>query len=316
MNTCSRARFVASSLSLALAASRPAYAQSSLPTLRIGAAANDDFAQAYYAADMGFFEKAGLNVEVQTFSSGAAAAEAVIGGSLDLAITTPLLLANGYLRGLPFAIVAAGPLATTKSPSTLLCVAANGPIRSAQDLIGQTVGLNVLNTVLALSLDAYLEANKVTISAVKTVEIAFPAEPPAIERGTIAAAILPEPFLASAMQKGSIRSIANPYNYIAPRFLLGAWFTSRQFVQRSPELVHRFADVIYQTARWANTHAEQSAMILAKYTKIPTDVLHSMVRATFADHMDPTDMQALLDAAVRYGALSKHLRATDLIVSA
>jgi hypothetical protein len=40
-----------------------------------------------------------------------------------------------------------------------------------------------------------------------------------------------------------------------------------------------------------------------------------MVRATFADHMDPTDIQALLDAAVRYGVLSKHLRATDLIVS-
>jgi NitT/TauT family transport system substrate-binding protein len=222
---------------------------------------------------MGFFEKAGLNVQVQTFSSGAEAAEAVIGGSPDLAITTPLLLANGYLRGLPFAIVAAGPIATTKSPSTLLCVAANGPIHSAQDLIGQTVGLNVLNTVLALSLDAYLEANKVPISAVKTVEIAFPAEPPAIERGTIAAAILPEPFLASATQKGSIRSLANPNIYIAPRFLLGAWFTSRQFAQRQ------------------------------------------MVRATFADHMDPTDIQALLDAAVRYGVLSKHLRATDLIVS-
>lgn len=187
-----------------------------------------------YAADMGFFEKAGLNVQVQTFSSGAEAAEAVIGGSPDLAITTPLLLANGYLRGLPFAIVAAGPIATTKSPSTLLCVAANGPIHSAQDLIGQTVGLNVLNTVLALSLDAYL---------------------------------------ASAMQKGSIRSLANPNIYIAPRFLLGAWFTSRQFAQRQ------------------------------------------MVRATFADHMDPTDIQALLDAAVRYGVLSKHLRATDLIVS-
>jgi ABC-type nitrate/sulfonate/bicarbonate transport system substrate-binding protein len=150
---------------------------------------------------------------------------------------------------------------------------------------------------------------------VKTVEIAFPAEPPAIERGTIAAAILPEPFLASALQKGSIRSLADPYTYIAPRFLLGAWFTSRQFAQRSPELVRRFADVIYQTARWANTHAEQSATILAKYTKIPTDLLHSMVRATFADHMDPTDIQALLDAAVRYGVLSKHLRATDLIVS-
>lgn len=57
-------------------------------------------------------------------------------------------------------------------------------------------------------------------------------------------------------------------------------------------------------------------MILAKYTKIPTDVLQSMVGATFADHMDPADMQALLDAALRYGALSKHLRATDLIVSA
>lgn len=316
MNAWSRSQFIGRSLSMALAASAPANAQSSSGTLRIGCAANDDFAQAYYAANTGFFDAAGLKVEIQTLSSGAAAADAVIGGSLDIAITTPLLLANGHLRGIPFAIIAAGPIATTKSKSTALCVAKNGPVQAAKDLVGKTVGLNTLHTVLQLGLDAYLTANHVDVSSVQAVEIVFSAAPPALQRGTIAAAVLPEPFLTIALEKGGLRSLADPYSYIAPRFLVGAWFTSRQFAQQHPDVVRKFSEVIYQTARWARTHGDQSAAILGKYTKIPPDVIHSMARAEYADRMDISDMQAVLDAAVRYGLLAKPVHAADLVVTA
>lgn len=315
MSAISRARFVATSLSASVAMCAPARAQTT-SGLRVGAAANDDFAEPYYARDLGFFRDAGLDVDLQTFSSGAAAADGVIGGSLDIAITTPLLLANGFLRGVPFAIVAAGPLATPQAATTLLVVAKDGPIHSAADLVGKTVGINVLHTVLQLSLDAYLEANNVAPSSVQTVEVTFPSEAPAIARGTIQAAVLVEPFLAEALQRGEIRELANPYRYIAPQFLVGAWFTSRRFASQHPDLVQRFVQVIYRTARWANANNAQSAAILAKYTRIPPQVIRTMTRATFAEHMDPADMQALLDVAHRDGLLAKPVAAADLIVTA
>lgn len=315
MINVSRGRFVAASVSTVLSARSPAGAQS-MAKLRVGTAANDDFAQPYYARDLGFFKDAGLDVDLQTFSSGAAAADGVMGGSLDIAITTPLLLANGYLHGLPFAIIASGPIQTPTSRGNLLVVSARGPVHQAADLEGKTVGVNVLHTVLNLSLDAYLAAHNVPISSVKTVEVNFPVEAPAIVRGTIQGAVLVEPFLSEALQRHEIRVLANPNPYIAPRYLVGAWFTRRSFVRQQPDVVRRFAQVIYRTGRWANENSVRSAEILVRYTRVPPTVIRTMARATFAEHTDLTDTQALLDAAHRFRFLAKPVAAADLVVSA
>ena len=313
MGALSRRSFIGGSLAAAFPA--VVSAQPSTPTLRAGCAANDDFAQAYYAANTGLFQKAGLNVDIQSFGNGSAAADAVIGGSLDIGITTPLALANGVMRGLPFAIFAAGPMSTMATNQIGLCVANDGPIRQPADLTGKTVGMATVRTVLQLGLDCYLAANHVDVASVKGVEITFSAAAAAVKRGTVAAAIILEPFLTAALKDGGLRSLANPYHFVAPNFLTGAWFTSRQFAAQHPDALRKFADAMYQTARWAKTNHDESAAILQKYAKIPPDLLHSMSRAQYADRMNLADMQAVLDVALRYGLLAKPVRASDLVIT-
>src|SRR5260221_14626439 len=98
----SRSTFLAGSAALTVAAARPAGAQSTPPTLRVGAVPAEGYAQAYFAQELGLFTKAGLNVELQNPGGSAAAAAAIVGGSLDIAVTTPLLLASAVVRGVPF----------------------------------------------------------------------------------------------------------------------------------------------------------------------------------------------------------------------
>ncbi len=315
MNVPSRARFLAGTTSAVLAAAAPlrARAQSPLPHLRVGVTGTDVFAEAYYAAELGYFQKAGLDVDVRTFTSGAVAANAVVGGSLDIGVTTPLLLANGLLRGIPFVAIAAGPLNTPKSPQSLILVSKSGPIHGPKDLIGKTVAVNVLKTVLELSLVAWLDKGGVKPSAVQTVEMNFSAEPAAVERGEIAAAVVVEPALTTALKGGNVRSVGDPNADIAPRFLAGAWFTTRPFAQKNGEAMKRFAEAIYQAGRWANGHPNDSAQILAKYTKIDPALARSMMRATYAEQLQPSDIQPLLDAAVGYGFLPKPVKAAELL---
>jgi NitT/TauT family transport system substrate-binding protein len=316
MEHASRRRFLAGSASLAAVAAAPLRVRAqSAPRLRVGVTPTDVFAEAYYAAELGLFRKAGLDVDVQTFSSGAAAANAIVGGSLDIGVTTPLLLANGALRGVPFVIIAAGPVNTPKAPQSLLCVAKNGPIRGPKDLVGKTVGLNVLRTVLELSLDAWLDKNGVKPSSVRRVEIVFSAMGPAVERGDIAAADIAEPALTVALKKSNVRALGDPNADIAPRYLAGAWFTTRPFAERNVDAVKRFAEVIYEAGRWANGHHAESAQILAKYTKVDPELARSMIRADYAEQMDVAEMQTLLDVSVKYGFLAKPVKATDLILA-
>jgi ABC-type nitrate/sulfonate/bicarbonate transport system substrate-binding protein len=311
-----RATFLGSSLALAAAAAAPALAQSALPKIRIGVTPTEVYAQAYYAADEGFFVKGGLDADVQTLTSGSAAANAIIGGALDVGVTTPILLANAIAHQAPFVLIAAGPLSTTKAPQSLICVKASGNLHTAKDLEGKTVGMIVLKTTQELSLDAWLDKNGAQRSAVKRVEVLFSEMNIALDRGTIDAAIISEPFLTTSLKSGTVRSLGDPNAAIAPAYLLGAWFTTKTFAQSNPVTIKKFVDVIYATAKWANTHHQQTALIISKYMKIDPDITRVMNRIDYAENQRLPEMQALLDCGYKYGALAKPVVAADMYLHA
>jgi ABC-type nitrate/sulfonate/bicarbonate transport system substrate-binding protein len=314
MRTHTRAEFVAGSLALSLSATVAARAQNAGQKVRVGVTPTEVYAEAYYAADEGFFQKAGLDADVQTLGSGSAAANAIVGGSLDVGVTTPLLLANAILRNIPFVLIAAGPLSTTKAPQSLICVRSKSAIHTAKDLEGKTVGMIVLKTTQELSLDAWLDKNGAQRSSVKRVEVLFSEMQVALDRGTVDAAIISEPFLSTSIRSGTIRSIGDPNVAIAPVYLLGAWFTTRSFAQQNPDLVKHYADVMYSTAKWANTHTAQSALIISKYMKIDPNITRTMNRIEYAETMRLPEMQALLDSSYKYGYLPKPVVAADLVL--
>lgn len=310
-----RSAFLAGSVALTLASGRSAQAQTSFPTLRVGAVPAEGYAQAYFASELGLFQKTGLNVDLQVVSGSAAAAAAIVGGALDIAVTTPLLLASAVVRGVLFVIAAAGSLNTVKQPNGLLVVAANSPVRGAKDLVGKTVGVYTLKQLNELSLDVWLTQNGVEVAQVKVVEVGPSAMVQALGRGTVDAALISEPTLSAGLKANEIRVLANAFSLIAPRYVSTVWFCLPQFVQRNPEAMKRFASVIYETGRWANTHPVESAQLVAKYTKLSPDDVVSMVRPEFAEALRPAELQPLLDAALKYNFISRPVRAAELIPS-
>jgi NitT/TauT family transport system substrate-binding protein len=296
----------------AFAAAQPAVAQT-LPTLRLGALPADPYGEAYYGVDMGFFQKAGLNVELVPIAGSAAGAAAVVGGTLDVTVSSPLQMAEAVMKGIPFVVVASGSIYTERAPGTLLCVAKDGPIHTAKDLEGKTVALNTVRTLVHLALVAWLTRNSADPAKVSTVEISFPQMAPALERGTVAATTPSEPFLSAALKTGNVRSIANFQSAIAPRYVQTVWFATSAFVQKNPELVRRFAAALYDTAKWANAHQTESAPILAKYSKLNPDAIGAMIRAEFAEQSRPAEIQTLLDAGTKFGFLSRQVGVAELL---
>src|SRR5277367_4525506 len=130
-----RSAFLAASAPLLATPLRaPAFAQTLTPLdLRIAATANDTYASAYFAQDMGFFTKAGLNVDLQTMNNGAAITAALSAGSMDIGVATPVILANAYLHGIPIVIVAAGAISLAGVVSVALCTPSNSPLKTPKD---------------------------------------------------------------------------------------------------------------------------------------------------------------------------------------
>jgi NitT/TauT family transport system substrate-binding protein len=312
MRSFLRRFFFALALCIAGASIVPATTQT-LPTLKVGATANDTFAEAYYAQDMGFFKKAGLNVELSTFTNGASVANAVASGAIDIGISNPVGLAGAVTHGIPFTIVAGGGLYSTKEPTTVLCIAANSAIRTAKDLEGKTIAVSALKDLTQLGALAWLAKGGADVSKITSVELPFAEMGPALERGTVAAAVISEPSLSSAKNRGLVRVFGKAFDAIAPQFLIGAWFSTADFTQKNPDLVKRFVSAIYETGRWANAHQSESGAILAKYSKLPPEAVAAMARSTYAVSLTPTTLQPLLDIAFKNSVITRSVSASELI---
>src|SRR5579871_5370993 len=63
---------------------------------------------ANYAAALGLFKKAGLDIDIQLMNSGEAGAAAIVGGAADIGSTNVMSLAVAYKKGIDFALVAPG----------------------------------------------------------------------------------------------------------------------------------------------------------------------------------------------------------------
>lgn len=308
-----RSRFCLTALGAVLAsgARSPALAQA-LPTVRVGTDPADTYAEAYYAQEMGFFKKAGLNVELVDFTVGAQIADAVAGGAIDIGIDNPVHLVQATSRGVPFEMIAGGALYSAKAVTTALCVAKDSPLRTAKDLEGKVIAISALKSVTDLAVKAWLTQNGAEPSKVQLVELAFSAMGPALARGTIAAATIAEPALTAATNT-TARVFARVYDAVAPQFLLSGWFTTQAYIQKNRAGTKKFVAAIYEAGRWANTHHDESAAILSDRSKVNVTTIRSMTRAYFADSLRASDIQSQLDGVYKFGLLDHRANANDMI---
>jgi NitT/TauT family transport system substrate-binding protein len=311
MHQLTRRRALMLAASAAAGILAPSLARAQGPTIRIGQNATDTFGEGYYAADRGVFQAAGLDVEVQTFPNGAAQAAACAGGTIDVGLGEATELANGISRGLPFAIFASGSLYDTAAPTTALCVAANAPFHIAKDFEGQTIAVPVLTSLSSMAVRAWLVQNGAQLARVRFIEIPLGAMAAAVQRGTVAAAHIGEPFLSAAGT--TVRRLGSPYDAVAKKFVISNWFATRSWLSANAATVKRLSELIYDTARWANNHHDESAPILAKYTKIDVDIVSKMRRVSYATSFQPQLIQPVLDTALAYGGLTRHVEASELI---
>lgn len=225
--------------------------------LRVGAVPADPFAEAYYAQDMGFFTKAGLDVEITSFTSGAGSVTAIAGGALDIGISTVTMMASAAVHGVPLVYIAGGALYDDRAPSAALCVAYGSAITEAKDFEGHAIAVSAIRDGTQLGAAAYLTTNGVDLEKVNFIEMPFPSMAPALKRGAIAGAMIAEPFLTA--NAGDIRVFARAEGAVAPRYMTGGWFALRTWVDANRDVARRFAAAIYATARWANSNARDQA---------------------------------------------------------
>jgi ABC-type nitrate/sulfonate/bicarbonate transport system substrate-binding protein len=294
----------------ALAPLLPLRAAVAADAIRVIGLPIDTGLEVQYAQAAGLVEQSGLSLQVQTMYAGAAVQAAIAGGSADIGLTNVSSLATAREKGLPLVMVAPAGLYTSKEPSSVLMVATDSPLRTARDLNGKTVAVNGLKSISQLGPQIWIDKNGGDSTTVHFIDMPFAEMPQALATHRIDAALVAEPQATTA--KKEARVFAPVYDAIGPRFLITAWFSTSSWVAANPDLARKFAAMIYRTAAWSNAHHAQTADVLIGVTKLDPSIVRVMPRVVFAESADPASLKPHLDAALKYGLITKPVTGEDL----
>ena len=288
----------------------PIQAASAADAIRVIGLPIDTGLEVQYAQAAGIVEQSGLNLQIQNLYAGAAVQAAVAGGSADIGLTNVSSLATARERGLPLVMVAPAALYTSKEPTSLLMVAIDSPLRSARDLNGKIVAVNGLKSISQLGPQIWIDKNGGDSTTVHFIDMPFAEMPQALATHRIDAALIAEPQATGA--KKEARSFAPVYDAIGQRFLITAWFSTAAWVTANTDLARKFAAMIYKTAAWSNSHHAQTGDVLTNVTKLDPAVVRAMPRVVFAESADAVTAKPHLDAALKYGLITKPVAPEDL----
>jgi NitT/TauT family transport system substrate-binding protein len=314
----SRARFVSHVAGTAAAAAlfRPAraYAQSGATSapLRIAVALSDGVTSVLYAKQAGMFEKAGLNVTIDTHSNGAAVAAAVLSGNYDIGNSSITSILLAHERGIPFSFVAPAGITDSRVPHGGALVLKDSAFTMGKDAENTTMGTVSLSGSGHDAMCAWVDQHGGDPRTIKFVEVPFSLAAPSLAAHRVVASETSTPSLTLALDTGNFRLVP-VYNAIAPTILLSAWFSTTEFTGKHPDAVRTFARVVAAAGAYTNAHHAEAAPVMSTMSGIPVATILREPWTVQGTLLDPGLIQPIIAAAAKYGTLKKAFPAQDLI---
>ena len=284
-------------------------------TIKVSTIPTAAAAPLFVGIERGFFKEENLRVETQFAEGGAAIIPAVQSGGAQFGFGNTVSLFLAREKGLKLPMVAAGQVAPEDEADdeTAVMVPGNSDVRKPEDLEGATIGVNTLQNIATLSIEAGLDKAGVDPKSVKFVEVGFPEALPAIKSGDVQAAFFGEPFTTlGAADKA--RVIFRPFSAGVPGGQIGAYFASEQYTEENRDVVDRFARAIEKSNRYVIDNPDSIRTSVVAIAKVPKKVADEMRLPEFVPELDQDGLQSLADTAQKYGVLKEKLDTSELVL--
>ncbi len=291
---------------------RGAIAQN-MPVLRVIGPPIDAMKSVYYGVKAGIFKKYGLDVQPSILANGAAATAALVGGAAEVSFSNSLTLFQAHARGIPIRFIAPSILLTSDHATTQTVVKSSSAIKSGRDLVGKTIGSSSVKDMNAVATFAWIDMTGGDAKNVKMIEVPATSAAAMLEEGRVDAVTLNEPAVGAALASGKARTIAKPYDAIAKRLQAGGFAAMDAYVEKNTDMMKRFVRALHEAQVYTNAHPADTAPIVAAFSGIPADVVAHSVRMIDPEYLEVRNLQPLIEAMVKYGALEAPFNAADVI---
>lgn len=228
-------------------------------TLRLKWVHQAQFAGFYAAKEKGFYEAAGLNVEIRPGGVDFPAVQMIASGSEDFGITGADQVLLAREKGVPITAIGA---VYRKSPFALFALADSG-IKSLEDLQGKLTGVK-LGGNEELTYRAMVQAAGLDKSAIREMPVKYDMSP--LLTGKVQAwpgYVINE--VISAKEQGYDVNVISPADY-GINFYADTLFARNDLIESDPELVEAFVKASFKGWAYVIENPEESARFGLQYS--------------------------------------------------
>lgn len=294
----------------------PAQADSEgVTTLRIADTAGAPLYFLTYGFEQGYFEDAGIELEITPSSGGATVIPQLVSGDLDVAGSNVVSVLIAAGEGLPIQMVAAGT-STSEDPEqdfSALMVGAESTVTEISQLEGQRVAVNSLRNINDIVLGSELEEAGLSYDSVEFVEIPFPDMAAAVQSGDVAAAMIIEPFITVAEGQG-LQIISRPYSDLRPGLQIGTYVMTEELVAQNPDAVAGFQEGVQATADAISADPDAFRAALPELGDISPELAQNVRINLWRGETDRDSLELIQGLMVDFGLIEDEVDLDTVVV--
>ena len=274
-------------------------------TVRINSAAFPISSPIHVAHLLELWEKAGLDVKMQDFPSGAEAMEGFRAGRADFVVT-------GFLPTSILASRADVRIVSTLAGAEKALIIMSGPdVSSPADLKGRKIGL-LTRSDSAFLLDRYLGSGNLTFDDVELVNLTPSDQMAALKNGDVAAVAVWQPFglMRDRFFPGQDVKVLADQSTVNMGRIWSSFIANRTFIEENPETTRKVVSVLQEAKEWMDNATEAELTdLLAGYYRLKPEMFQAyfpmwMPRLNLTDKV-AAEMSTMMNWALGQGIIEK-----------
>ncbi|WP_246710418.1 ABC transporter substrate-binding protein [Martelella soudanensis] len=282
-----------------------------LTKIRVGYIPVGVYSYLWRARDAGYFEDAGLEVELVTMAGGGEIIPALQSGSLQFGISDALGVLNARNAGIPATYVSFNFAQTEESP-VHAALTFDPEITGPADLAGKSVATNLSFNTDWTMMRAWMRNAGVDLDTVQFQEIPFPEMLASARSGAVTVVGAVEPFVTLA-KAGGATVLGHFFTEVKSPVVLSGVVAMMPWIEENQDLTVAFVEAIDKAITDFNGDPQIARDTIDANTKIPPEVVQTMELGVWDTDVDPNEMQFWVDAASVEGMLGAETDLEDLV---
>ena len=277
--------------------------------INFGVLPTADYVAVYIANKEGFFKDEGLTVKPRVVQGGSAQVPGLVGGDLDISGVNWVGFLAAVNQGVPLRVVAEADRGT---PGYTQIVSKKGSsIKKASDLAGKKVAVPATPGSCDLPLRGAMDKAGDDSSKVEFVELPIPEMGPALQRGGIDGACLPEPLLGATKAKGA-QEVADVFSGDYADFPIVGYSVTAKFAEANPNTIGALQRALDKASKLANENEQMVREILPTYTPLTPEQASKLTLPAYPQRSEPAELNRVADLMKKYGVTDKDINVPEL----